>query len=76
MLSDLSQEVIRRFEESNGWNLQAWPGKVGMPAGLFIAMPDHATAQSVAMKQYLPNPLLEDLDDLVRDALKTKKVSA
>jgi sister-chromatid-cohesion protein PDS5 len=75
MLSDLSQGVIKQFGELNGWIVQAWPGKVSMPGGIFGPMPDHDTAQSVAMKNHLPADLAEDLDDLVRDALKTKKVS-
>jgi sister-chromatid-cohesion protein PDS5 len=74
MLSDLSQEVIQAFEKLNGWNLQAWPGKVNMPGGIFVRMPDHQTAQRVAMKRYLPAEMLEDMDHLVRDAFRTKKV--
>jgi len=73
-LSDLAQEVIRRYEEAHGWSMQAWPGKLKMPSGLFAALPNHEVAQQIAMKQYVPEALLDQLDDLVRANLKSKKV--
>jgi sister-chromatid-cohesion protein PDS5 len=75
MLSDLSQGVVRRYLDVQGWTLQAWPGRVKLPAGMFTLISDHDTAQRVAMKNYLPAALVEDLDDEVRNALKSKKVS-
>lgn len=74
MLSDLSQGVIRKYMDVQGWTLQAWPGKVKLPNGIFMHIADHETGQEVAMKNYLPLAMQEDLDDLVRDALKSKKV--
>jgi sister-chromatid-cohesion protein PDS5 len=75
MLSDLSQGVIRRYLDAQGWTLEAWPGRVKLPAGIFALIADHETAQKVAMKNYLPAALEEDLEDEVRNALKSKKVS-
>jgi sister-chromatid-cohesion protein PDS5 len=74
MLSDLSQAVIRRYLDYQGWTLQAWPGRVKLPAGIFALIGDHDTAQTVAMKNYLPQDLEEGLDEEVRNALKSKKV--
>lgn len=73
VLSDLAQAVIRKYEELKGWQLQAWPGKVGMPSGIFKAMPDHERAQEVAMKNYLGEDVLEGLEDVVKSALRVKK---
>ena len=72
-LSDLAQAVIRKYEELRGWQLQAWPGKVGMPSGIFKAMPDHQRALAVAMKNYLSEDVLDGLEDVVKSALRVKK---
>ncbi len=74
-LSDLSQAVIRRFEELHGWSMQAWPGKIRLSATLFSPLTSHAAAQGIATKQYVPPELLDELDDLVKVNLKPKKVS-
>jgi sister-chromatid-cohesion protein PDS5 len=74
MLSEMSMDAIRQFESLNSWSLQAWPGKVSMPGGIFMKLPDHETAQNVAMKQYLPKEFVEDLEGLVKAAFRSKKV--
>jgi len=73
ILSDLAQAVIRKFEELKGWQLQVWPGKVGMPAGIFASMPHHDKAQEVAMKNYLDEDVMDALEEVVKSALKVKK---
>ncbi|KAL3419137.1 spo76 protein [Phlyctema vagabunda] len=73
VMSDLAQTLIRKWEEKKGWSMQAWPGKVGLPVGLFAALPSHEVAQSIAEKQYLPEDLDGVLDTLVRNADKKKK---
>lgn len=75
MLSDLAQGVIRRYLDVQGWTLQAWPGKVKLPAGIFRLMGDAEKGREVATKNFLPRSLEEDLDEEVRGLLKTKKVS-
>ena len=75
MLSDLAQGVIRKYLDAVGGTLQAWPGKVKLPAGIFQNIGDHDTAQQVATKNFLPREFEEDLEMEVRNALKTKKVS-
>ena len=31
VLSDLSQALIRSWEEQNNWTMQSWPGKMRLP---------------------------------------------
>lgn len=72
-LSDIAQAVIRRYQELQGWSLSVWSGKLRLPVGLFAALPSHAIAQQIAEKQYAPEELMEQIEDLVRDRLRTKK---
>lgn len=74
VLSDLAQAVIRKFQERRNWSFQAWPDKVGLPTGLYTALPSSEVAQQIAKKQYIPDELDEKLDDLIR-AVDRKKVS-
>ncbi len=71
-LSDLAQAVIRRYEDQQGWAMQTWPGKVGLPSGLFRALPDHDVAQEIATKMYLPDGVSEKLDALVKAKTRLK----
>ncbi|KAE9964063.1 hypothetical protein EG328_010836 [Venturia inaequalis] len=73
MLSDLSVAVIEAYKDEKGWTLPVFPGKASMPYGIFKKIPDHETAQAVAMRNYIPDALREDMDVLVRAALKSKK---
>jgi sister-chromatid-cohesion protein PDS5 len=72
VLSDLAQTVIRNFQEKRNWSFQAYPGKVGLPAGLFAALPSSEVAQQIAKKLYVPEELDEKVGDLIR-ALDRKK---
>ena len=72
VLSDLAQSVIRAWEQKKGWNMQTWPAKVGLPIGLFSALPSHEVAQEIAEKQYLPDEIDESLDKLVRQVERRK----
>ncbi|PHH91384.1 hypothetical protein CDD83_692 [Cordyceps sp. RAO-2017] len=72
-LSDLAQAVIRKFQERRNWSFQAWPGKVGLPTGLYTALPSSELAQQIAKKQYIPDELDGKLDDLVRAMDRKKK---
>ncbi|KAI4720618.1 hypothetical protein E4T48_03098 [Aureobasidium sp. EXF-10727] len=72
-LSDIAQAVIRRYQELQGWSLPVWSGKARLPAGLFASLPNHAVAQEIADKQYVPEALMDKMEDLVRDRLRTKK---
>ena len=74
VMSDLAQAVIRRWEQKKGWNMQIWPSKVGLPIGLFAALPNHDVAQEIAERAYLPDDMDEKLDKLVRNIDK-KRVS-
>ncbi|KAI1467007.1 armadillo-type protein [Daldinia caldariorum] len=73
VISDLAQSVLRKWQEKKNWSFQAYSGKVGLPMGLFTALPSHSVAQEIAQKQYLPEGLEERLDDLIRSVDKKKK---
>ncbi|RFU81769.1 armadillo-type fold [Trichoderma arundinaceum] len=73
VLSDLAQTLIRRYQERKNWSFQAWPGKVGLPTGLYTALPSSEVAQHIAKKQYIPDELDEKLDDLIRVMDRKKK---
>ncbi|KAI1326404.1 armadillo-type protein [Xylariaceae sp. FL0255] len=73
IISDLAQSLLRKWQERKGWSLQVFSGKVGLPAGLYSALPSHQAAQEIAEKQYLPEGVDELLDDLLRSLDKKKK---
>ena len=73
VLSDVAQLVTRKYLEKRNWSFQAYPGKVGLPTGLYVALPSSDVAQQIAKKQYVPEELDERLDDLVRQ-IDRKKV--
>jgi len=68
VLSDLAQAVIRKWEAKKGWTMQVYAGKVGLTRDLFASMPDHATAQETADKNFLPEEMDELLDGVVKTA--------
>lgn len=82
ILSDLAQVTIRIFADAlshqkghaAGINLlQTWPGKLGLPAHLFKALPNHETAIDIAEKSFLPKDesFEDDLEKLVRGSMKS-----
>ncbi|KFA76707.1 hypothetical protein S40288_08105 [Stachybotrys chartarum IBT 40288] len=73
VLSDLAQAVIRQFQEKRGWSFQAFPGKVGLPTGLYSALPSSEVAQQIAKKQYIPEELEDRLDEVIRAMDRKKK---
>ncbi|OIW33397.1 hypothetical protein CONLIGDRAFT_628284 [Coniochaeta ligniaria NRRL 30616] len=73
VLSDLAQAVIRKWQERKNWTFEAYPGKVGLPVGLYIALQSHDEAQEVAVKQYVPEGIDEKLDELLRVIDRKKK---
>ncbi|KAF2201149.1 hypothetical protein GQ43DRAFT_480972 [Delitschia confertaspora ATCC 74209] len=76
VLSDLSQAVIRIWEEQNGWSMQSWPGKLKLPAGIFKALESHERAQEIADKVWVSDEILEELEPTVRASLRSKKRKA
>lgn len=72
ILSDLTQILVKKYEEKKGWSMQSWAGKVGLPTGLYGPLPDHETAQSIAEKNYLPEEMDDLLDKLIRESDKKK----
>ncbi|KAF4538763.1 Sister chromatid cohesion and DNA repair protein [Lasiodiplodia theobromae] len=73
VLSDLAQGVIQRFQTLHGWSIQAFSKKARMPADVFANLPGHEVAQEIADKQYVPEELVDELDDLVKASMRTKK---
>ncbi|GKT87848.1 LOW QUALITY PROTEIN: SPO76 protein [Colletotrichum tofieldiae] len=73
IVSDLAQAVIRKWQERKNWSFQAYPGKVGLPIGLYTALPSHQIAQEIAEKQYLPAQIDEKLDGLFKSIDRKKK---
>lgn len=76
VLSDLSQALIRSWEEQNNWTMQSWPGKMRLPSGIFRALESHERAQEIAKKSWIDDDLIEELDPLVRKAIRNKKRKA
>ncbi|KAI7095974.1 hypothetical protein KC352_g38945, partial [Hortaea werneckii] len=76
VLSDLAESVIRSFQELKGWSLQIYPGKARLPAGIFAPLPSHTVAQEIAEKRYVPDDLVDELDDLVKASLRPRKRKA
>lgn len=72
-LSDLAQAVIRRYEDLQGWSMQAWPGRMGLPSSLFGPLSNHDRAQEIATKTFLPDEVMDRLDALVKAKAKPPK---
>ncbi len=73
VLSDLSQALIRSWEEQNGWTMQSWSGKMKLPTGIFRPLESHEQAQKIANKTWISEELVEQLDPIVRKAIRNKK---
>lgn len=73
VVSDLAQAVIRKWQEKRGWAFEAYGNKVGLPTGLFLALPSHDAAQEVAERQFVPEGIDAKLDEVLR-AMDRKKV--
>ncbi|KAF6843278.1 spo76 protein [Colletotrichum musicola] len=73
IISDLAQAVIRKWQERKNWVFQAFPGKVGLPIGLYTALPSHQVAQEIAEKQFLSADVDEKLDGIFK-SIDRKKV--
>ena len=73
ILSDIAEAVIRYYKDLQGWPLQVISSKAGLPSGLFSKLPSHSVAQEIAEKRYIPEELADELEDLVKNSMKTKK---
>ncbi|KAL5624824.1 hypothetical protein BROUX41_004884 [Berkeleyomyces rouxiae] len=73
VICDLALALLRKWQEKKGWSMQVYANKVGLPIGLFSALPSHKVAAEIAEKQYLPDGLEEDLDNLLRSMDRKKK---
>ncbi|KAK4143838.1 armadillo-type protein [Dichotomopilus funicola] len=73
VLSDLAQAVVRKWQEKKNWVFNTFPGKVGLPVGLYNALKSHDEAQAIAEKQLVPDGIDEKLDELLRAMDRKKK---
>ncbi|KAI0862734.1 armadillo-type protein [Xylaria cubensis] len=73
IISDLAQSLLRKWQERKNWSFQAYSNKIGLPVGLYTALPSHQAAQEIAEKQYLSEEVDQQLDDLLRSLDKKKK---
>ncbi|KAI2630683.1 armadillo-type protein [Hypoxylon sp. NC1633] len=73
VISDLAQSILKKWQDKKNWIFQAYSGKIGLPIGLYTALPSHDVAQKIAEKQYLPEGVDEHLDDLMKSVDKKKK---
>jgi sister-chromatid-cohesion protein PDS5 len=76
VLSDLAQALILAWEDQNGWSMQSWPGKQKLPGGIFRPLESHDRGQEIAQKHYIDKDFADELDPLVRKAIKSKKRKA
>jgi sister-chromatid-cohesion protein PDS5 len=76
ILSDLAQALIRSWEEQNNWTMQSWPGKMKLPSGIFRPLESHDRAQEIAKKTWIGEDLVDELEPLVRRAIRSKKRKA
>lgn len=85
VLSDLAQATIRHYADflshqkghsANTNILQTWPGKLRLPLSLFAALPNHDVAQQIAERNFLPEAVAEDLEKVVKAALRPSRPSA
>ncbi|EOA83478.1 Sister chromatid cohesion protein pds5 [Exserohilum turcicum] len=76
VLSDLAQALIRSWEEQNNWTMQLYPGKMKLPSGIFRPLESHERAQEIAMKTWIGEDLVDELDPLVRKTIRNKKRKA
>ncbi|KAK0748582.1 armadillo-type protein [Apiosordaria backusii] len=73
VLCDLTQAVIRKWQEKKNWAFNAWPDKIGLPKGLYAPLKSHNEAQEIAEKVLIPDEIDEKLDDLLRAMDRKKK---
>ena len=73
VISDLAQAIITLWDERQDWNMQTWPGRINLPSGIFAAMDSHDRSRQVASKMFVPEDVMNDLDAIVQEGLKSKK---
>ncbi|KAF2675466.1 putative sister chromatid cohesion and DNA repair protein [Microthyrium microscopicum] len=73
ILSDLAQAVIQRWVERQNWSMTTWPDKINLPGGIFAMLENTKVSYDIANKMYVPAEVIEGLDELVAEGLRTKK---
>lgn len=73
MVCDLALSVIRKWQEKRGWAFEVYSKKIGLPTGLFLALPNHESAQEISEKQFIPEGVDKRLDEVLRTLDRKKK---
>ena len=74
-LSDLAQVAIRKFEDVHRWNIQTLPSRISLPKSLYTEIKEHAKAQKIAEKNYLPEGVDDGVEALVKQSMRTTRVT-
>lgn len=69
LVSEISQVVIKKYQELRGWQLSSWPGAAGISSELFKTMEYNPTGKLVQNTAYFPEIYKKSLEDFVRKQL-------
>ncbi|KAJ5026171.1 armadillo-type protein [Bipolaris maydis] len=70
------QALIRSWEEQNNWAMQLYPGKMKLPSGIFRPLESHERAQEIAMKTWIGEDLVDELDPLASEGAEKPRKKA
>jgi sister-chromatid-cohesion protein PDS5 len=78
IISDLATCTTRAIIEAHGWSLQTLPSmaKMQLPRSLFMEIKDHQKAMTISEKSFLPEGVVDTVENIVRNALRHHKSSA
>ena len=74
-LSDLAQVAIRKFEDVHRWNIQTLPSRISLPKSLYTEIKEHAKAQKIAERNYLPEGVDDGVEALVKQSMRNSRVT-
>ncbi|KAN0065934.1 Sister chromatid cohesion protein pds5 [Thecaphora frezii] len=63
-LSEMAQLVIKRRAEAQGWTVEAYPGKITMPADIFKPLPSREVQREIYDRQYLAPEVVQMLSQV------------
>lgn len=71
LVAELFQLMTKEMADSKGWNLQTWPGKLNLPADIYLLIQNFQEAQECVSKIYISDEVQIGL----RQFLKPQKKS-
>lgn len=69
-VSDLAQMTIKQLSDIRGWTLKTWPGKLSLPADMYVKNRDEESVKSVIATSYIPERWLAKTCELVKAKCK------